>query len=219
MPADKAIEEAKKVQKLKPKLSRPLFKPDPERGKAKADAKLLDGALATSALSAVNRHFSAEDRAKAESDRYDTNIATFLVAMVRLTKLLNKERDKPDEEKTHGPQLRAAKGIIADAALTLSAFARVLEGWEKARSDIVKALAAAKKALKKKADEAAAAGTPKARKEYEAAVKAEATLRVWAFEQGKKIEAAKKQLQERRRIVSDIVDGLATIPASPGTAI
>ncbi len=207
-----AIKKVQQAQQHEAELLRPLYRIEPDAAQAKADAKALDGALGTACLSAVNRHLYAEEQTGAEEQAWLTNISTFFVALVGLLKTLEKEKGKPPEEQTHGPHLKEAKAILGDAGRDLNRIERALAGWERARSDIVQALAAAKKGLQKKADEAVKAGTAAARKEHQSLVKAEADLRVWASKQGKLIESAKKQLQTRLNEAQTMRGIFDTIP-------
>ena len=213
------IKKVQEAQGHEAELTRPLYTISGDAVQAKADAKTLDAALGTACLSAVNRHLAAEEQAGAEEASWFTEMSSFFPALVGLLKVLEKENGKPLEEQTHGQHLRAAKGILGDAERDLSRIERTLVGWERARSDIVTGLAAAKKGQQKKADEAVKAGTAAAKKGHEALVKAEADLRVWAFKQGKLIESAKKQLQTRRNELRAIRGLLDAIPDTKGTPV
>lgn len=213
------ITKVQQAQQLKPELTHPLYVIDADTAQARADAKALDAALGTSCLSAVNRHVAAEEQVKAQELAWLGNMAAFFETLVGLMQVLKKEEAKPPEQQSHGAHLRSAKALFGAAQRDLTQIGKLLDGWERARSDIVRALAAAQKGLPKKGDEAVKAGTPAAKKEHQALVKSESQLRIWASKQGKLIEGAKKQLQQRLHEASVMVKLFDGMPEPKGTPV
>ncbi|GMG85558.1 hypothetical protein LNKW23_47810 [Paralimibaculum aggregatum] len=203
-----AKQEKKKAEKEASKFARPFVVHSAERSKALAGAQLADKYCNTKCELAVKSHIFWQDSIKSFEDALQKSIFGFMP-------LFGKTLEQQEAGKEYGGFLKSAKQELATANSILASISYNLRKWRRARSDLVKQLAALKKCLGKKG-----ARTDKEIKEHQKAIKAESELRVWAFKQSKAMDELEKNQKVRKLAGASLSAMLAKIPPdTKGTAI
>lgn len=199
--------DAAKVRKIIAKTKPAKFVISGDHAKALRLAGSLDKLCKTRCTAAVSAHKTWQDGILAAEKSYGAEVSGFELPFAQVL-------DAMDKGKPYGPALKQARTQIDTIQRALGVVSQTLAKLQRARSDLVRQLAAVKKCLAK----GGAKGGGDAPEKTQATA-FEAELRTWAFSQVKGMDALAKDLPGRKKGISALSAIVEKIPRDQGTPV